>query len=83
MLLFWVSRIELASITRLETTIVETTTTKNPLIRKAVILTGAAVGIIIWTPSFFSDHMSAGSSMAIYLVAGVGLQWTMGVLGDQ
>lgn len=38
----------------------------------------AAVGIIVWTPSFFADHMSAGPAMAIYLVAGVGASQLVG-----
>jgi MFS family permease len=38
----------------------------------------AAVGLVVWTPSFFSDHMAAGSSMAVYLVAGVGASQLIG-----
>jgi MFS family permease len=38
----------------------------------------AAVGIIVWTPSFFADHMSAGPTMAVYLVAGVGASQLIG-----
>ena len=38
----------------------------------------AAVGIIVWTPSFFTDHMSAGPEVAVYLVAGVGASQLIG-----
>lgn len=41
-------------------------------------LIATTVGITVWTPSFFSDHLAGGSALAVYLVAGLGAAQLVG-----